>query len=147
MNDANDRKLFWACFIALIATAFGFIIRSTLIDTWGEQFGLDAVEKGKVNGAGIWPFAVSIILFSLVIDKIGYGRAMIFAFIAHVTYAVIVICAPLMLAGEGASPEQVLAGKRAGYWMLFIGNFIFGLGNGTVEAVINPVVATMFSRE
>ncbi len=25
--------------------------------------------------------------------------------------------------------------------------FIFALGNGTVEAVINPVVATMFSRD
>jgi MFS family permease len=147
MNDANDRRLFWACFIALIATAFGFIIRSTLIDTWGAQFGLNAVEKGQINGVGIWPFAVSIILFSLVIDKIGYGRAMVFAFFAHVTYAIVVICAPMMLAGEGASVDEILAGKRAGYWMLYIGNFIFGLGNGTVEAVINPVVATMFKRD
>lgn len=147
MNSANDRRLFWGCFIAMIATAFGFIIRGTLIDTWGEQFGLNAVEKGQINGIGVWPFAVSIILFSLVIDKIGYGRAMIFAFFAHLAYAIIVICAPLMLAGEGASADQVAAGKRAGFWMLCLGNFIFALGNGTVEAVVNPVVATMFSKE
>jgi MFS family permease len=147
MNTSNDRKLFWACWIALIATAFGFIIRGELLDTWGTQFGLDSVELGKINGVGVWPFAVSIILFSLFIDKIGYGRAMVFAFVAHITYAIVVICAPLLLAAPGASPEAVLAGKQAGYWMLYFGNFIFALGNGTVEAVINPVVATMFSRD
>jgi MFS family permease len=72
---------------------------------------------------------------------------MVFAFIAHITYALIVICAPLLLAAPGASPEAVAAGKHAGYWMLYAGNLIFALGNGTVEAVINPVVATMFSRD
>ncbi|HEY2762289.1 MAG TPA: MFS transporter [Pirellulales bacterium] len=147
MNSANDRKLFWACWIALIATAFGFIIRGSLLDTWGDQFGLNAVQKGLIGGVGIWPFAISIILFSLFIDKIGYGRAMVFAFICHVAYAIIVICAPLVLAPAGSSPEQITAGKQTGYWMLWIGNFIFAIGNGTVEAVVNPVVATMFSRE
>jgi MFS family permease len=147
MNTSNDRKLFWACWIALIATAFGFIIRGSLLDTWGEQFGLNAVEKGQISGVGVWPFAVSIILFSLFIDKIGYGRAMVFAFVAHITYAIVVICAPLFLAKAGASPDAVVAGKQAGYWMLYFGNFIFALGNGTVEAVVNPVVATMFSRD
>ncbi|MGE3315482.1 MAG: sugar MFS transporter, partial [Planctomycetaceae bacterium] len=104
-------------------------------------------EKGQINGVGIWPMGVSIILFSLIIDKIGYGRAMVFAFFAHIIYAVVVICAPMVLAGPDASPDAIAAGKRAGYWMLYIGNLIFALGNGTVEAVINPVVATMFSRE
>jgi MFS family permease len=147
MNHGNDRRLFWACWIALIATAFGFMIRGSLLDTWGAQFGLNSVEKGQISGVGVWPFAVSIILFSLFIDKIGYGRAMVFAFIAHVVYAIVVICAPMVLAPAGASPEAVAAGKHTGYWMLYIGNLIFALGNGTVEAVVNPVVATMFSRD
>lgn len=147
MTTSNDRRLFWACWIALIATAFGFMIRGSLLDTWGTQFGLNAVEKGEINGVGIWPFAVSIILFSLFIDKIGYGQAMVFAFIAHVAYAIIVICAPKALAGPDASPEAIAAGKHAGYWLLYLGNFIFALGNGTVEAVVNPVVATMFSND
>src|SRR4029078_330225 len=147
MNTTNDRKLFWACWIALIATAFGFVIRGLLLDTWGTQFGVNAVEKGQLNGAGIWRFAVSIILFSLVIDRIGYGRAMVFAFVAQIAYAIIVICAPLVLAAPGATPEAVAASKHAGYWMLYAGNLIFALGNGTVEAVINPVVATMCSRD
>ncbi len=143
----GEKYLFWACFIALIATAFGFMVRGVLIDEWGTQFGLDDVEKGQIAGVGVWPMGVSIILFSLVVDKIGYGRAMAFAFFAHIAYAVVVICAPMVLAPEGSSTAEIEAGKAAGYWMLYIGNLIFALGNGVVEAVINPVVATLFSRE
>ena len=39
---------------------------------------------GQIFGVGLWPFAISIVLFSLVIDKIGYGKAMVFAFVCHV---------------------------------------------------------------
>ncbi len=144
--ESGNKWLFWACFISLIATAFGFITRFSLLNEWAKQFSLNPVQTGEIGGAGVWPFAISIILFSLVVDKIGYGKAMAFAFLAHITYGVIVICAPLMLAAPGASPEAVAAGQKNGYWMLYLGSFIFALGNGTVEAVINPVVATMFSR-
>ncbi|RYE19793.1 MAG: MFS transporter, partial [Sphingobacteriales bacterium] len=34
-----------------------------------------------------------------------------------------------------------------GYTMLYIGTFIMALGNGTVEAVTNPAVASMFPKE
>jgi len=141
-----EKFLFWACFLSLIATAFGFIIRNMLMDTWAEEFNLTNIQRGEIFGVGLWPFGVSIVVFSLVIDRIGYGKAMIFAFFAHITYAIVTICAPFVLAGENASPEEVEAGQQAGYWMLYIGNLIFALGNGTVEAVINPVVATLFPR-
>ncbi len=120
--------LFWACFIALVATSFGFIIRANLIDTWAHQFNLSETQKGEILGVGLWPFAISSVLFSLVIDKIGYGRSMIFAFFCHVSSAFITIFAK-------------------DYWALYTGQFIVALGNGVVEAVINPVVATIFSKE
>ncbi|MEM1450761.1 MAG: MFS transporter [Planctomycetota bacterium] len=123
----GDKKLFWACFIALIATAFGFIVRAMVIDDWAAEFQLTETQKGQIFGVGLWPFAISIVLFSLIIDKIGYGRAMVFAFACHVVSAIVTMTA-------------------TGYWSLWIGNFIVALGNGTVEAVINPVVATMFAR-
>ena len=147
MNGPGDKKLFWSCFIALIATAFGFIVRAEIMDTWAVQFGFDETKKGQLFGVGLWPFAISIVLFSLIIDKIGYGRAMIFAFVCHVASMVITITAPTFLAKEGASLEEVAAGQKTGYWMLYLGNFIVALGNGTVEAVINPVVATVFFRD
>lgn len=126
--EAHQKRLFWGCFIALIATAFGFVVRTMVINDWAVQFSLTETQKGEILGVGLWPFALSIILFSLVIDKIGYGRAMVFAFVCHVVSAILTIFA-------------------TGYWMLYIATFIVALGNGTVEAVINPVVATMFRNE
>jgi MFS family permease len=37
-------------------------------------------------------------------------------------------------------------GKVGAYWCLYIGQFAFSLGNGTCEAVINPLTATLFPR-
>ncbi|MBF0489861.1 MAG: MFS transporter [Candidatus Omnitrophica bacterium] len=124
----NDLLLFWGCFIALIATAFGFVIRTQIIGDWGLQFALTETQKGELLGVGLWPFAISIVLGSLIIDKVGYGRCMIFAFICHVASVLITI-------------------NAHSYWGLYIGTFIVALGNGTVEAVINPVVATMFPKD
>ena len=123
-----SKWLFWTCFIALVATSFGFIIRTQIIGDLGLHFNLSETQKGEILGVGLWPFALSIILFSLVIDKIGYGRTLTFAFFCHVLSAVITIFA-------------------TGYQMLYWGTFILALGNGAVEAVINPVVATVYSKQ
>ncbi len=114
--------------MALVTTAFGFIVRAMLMDEWGVQFALTETQKGQIFAAGLWPFAISIVLFSLVIDRIGYGRAMVFAFACHATSVVLTVTAK--------TGEQL-------YW----GMFIVALGNGTVEAVANPVVATIFKRD
>jgi MFS family permease len=139
---SQEKLLFWACFCALIATAFGFIVRTQIMDEWKLQFGLSATQKGELFGAGMWPFAISIVLFSLIIDRIGYGKAMVFAFVGHIASAVITIFAP-QLAG---TPDSEGYNTRV-YWILYLGTFICALANGTVEAVINPVVATLFARE
>jgi len=125
--DASRGFLFATCFVALVATSFAFIIRAFIIDDLAVEFALSETQKGELFGAGLWPFAISIIAFSLVIDRIGYGRALWFAFGCHVVSAIVTISA-------------------TSYEMLYIGNFICALGNGTVEAVINPVVAAMFVR-
>lgn len=125
IEPSHDKLLFWGCFIALIATAFGFVVRTMIINEWAVEFSLSETQKGELFGVGLWPFAISIVLFSLVIDKIGYKNSMLFGFVCHLLSAVITIFA-------------------TGYWMLYIGTFIMALGNGTVEAYINPLVATMF---
>src|SRR4051812_22738671 len=78
---AGQQVLFWGCFIALITTAFGFVARMFLINTWAAEFNLDAAQSGRLAGIGIWPFAVSIIGFSLIIDRIGYKASMFIAFV------------------------------------------------------------------
>jgi MFS family permease len=131
--DAPDFKLFSACFVALVATAFSFMLRIFLMDTWADEFGLDNTQKGTIFGAGLWPFGVSIVLFSLVLDRIGYRKAMAFSFICHIGFVAMTIMA-------GRNPESA-------YQYLYWGSVIGALGNGTVEAVINPLIATVFHKE
>src|SRR5436190_13976670 len=134
----QDHLLFWGCFIALVTTAFGFIARMFLITTWGNEFNLDDAQRGRLAGIGIWPFAVSIIGFSLLIDRIGYKVSMIIAFLGHIIWACM---------GVSAYFVSQSGDKDAAYSMLYWGSLILALANGTVEAFINPVVATLFSRE
>ncbi len=126
----DETLLFWACFISLIATAFGFVIRSQIMESgdWAREFNLDNTQVARILGAGLWPFAISIVVFSLIIDWIGYGKAIAFAFVCHITSAILTVT---------AKTADTL------YWATLIG----ALGNGTVEAVINPVIATVFSKE
>jgi MFS family permease len=136
--STSNAILFLGCFIALVTTAFGFITRMFLIGTWAEEFNLDPAQAGRLAGIGIWPFAVSIIGFSLVIDKIGYKVAMVIAFLGHIIWAVMGVSAYYVSQGGNTA---------AAFQLLYWGSLICALGNGTVEAFINPVVATMFSRE
>ncbi len=138
--SSEQMKVFWGCFIALITTSTAFITRAILINTaWKTDFGLNDVKGQELFGAGIWPFAISIILFSFFIDKIGYKMAMFFSAICYVIYAAMALMAYSSV-HSGGSPDSA-------YQMLYWGSVILGLGNGTVEAFINPVVATLFNRE
>jgi MFS family permease len=111
-----------------VATAFAFMLRVQLMGTWEAEFNLTKTQSGTIFGAGFWPFGVSIVLFSLVLDRIGYRKAMIFAFVCHVLFAVMTIFAN-------------------GFHMLYWGSVIGGLAAGTVEAVINPLIATVYARQ
>ncbi|MBC7400354.1 MAG: MFS transporter [Mucilaginibacter sp.] len=129
MVDNHAKKiLFWGCFIVLVSSAFGFVFRSFLMADWGIQFGLSKTQQGEIFGVSFWPFGISIVFFSLIIDKVGYKKSMIFAFICHTLSVIITIMAN-------------------GYWMLYFGTLLFALGNGAAEAVVNPVVATMYPKE
>ncbi|MFL2480440.1 MAG: MFS transporter [Verrucomicrobiales bacterium] len=144
MTDSADNKpsklLFWGCFIALVTTSFGFITRMFLFDDPEivKLLNLDPAQVGKFKGIQIWPFAISIILFSLIIDKVGYKFSMIFAAACQIIWAIMGI-AGLSMAQGG----DVAGGANMLYW----GGLILALGNGTVEAFINPVVATMFTKD
>ena len=137
--------VFWGCLIALIATSFGFITRMLLIGRFQTDFGLDKVQVGELQGAGIWPFAISIILFSLIIDRIGYRIAMIFSFACYVAYLSLASMAFASI--QGVTGDALHAAQARGHALLYWGSIILGLGNGTVEAFVNPLIATMFRHD
>jgi MFS family permease len=125
-HQQSARRLFLGCFVGLVATAFGFAVRNSpeVMESWSQSFKLNEEQIGMIIGVGTYPFAISIIVLSLVIDRIGYGRAMAFAFAGHLLSAVMTIFAPNFI-------------------VLYLATFIYALANGAVEAVINPVVATI----
>jgi MFS family permease len=132
-SSARATRLFAGCFAAMFATSFAFIVRALVITDWGNAFALTEAQKGAIfPGAALFPFAISIVLFSLFIDRIGYGRIMVFAFAGHVVGTVVTI-----LAATAHTPA-------AAYQMLYFGTLITSLANGAVEAVVNPVTATLY---
>lgn len=155
MTTTTDRATvftFWGCFVALVTTSTAFITRAFLVNNpalWPAEFGLDKVQAQTLFGAGIWPFAISIILFSLLIDKIGYRVAMFFSFVCYALYGVLALKAHSVVhpAGAALTGEALLVARALALKYLTWGSILLGLGNGTVEAFINPVVATLFSKE
>lgn len=144
MNNRHDKILFWGCFIALITTSYAFISRIILCGgQFMTDFGLDKVKAGELIGAGIWPFGVSIIVFSLFIDRIGYKVAMVFSFCCYIIYSVMAFAAYSTIHGA----TDLVSAQQKGYTLLYWGSIILALGNGTVEAYINPMVATLFSKD
>jgi MFS family permease len=148
MNNKSDKILFWGCFIALITTSYAFISRIILCTSpqFAVEFGLDKVSVGELVGAGIWPFGVSIIVFSLFIDRIGYKVAMVFSFVSYLIYTAMAFMAYQTIHGV-TDPVALLAAQKHGHQLLYWGSIILGLGNGSVEAYANPIVTTMFNTD
>lgn len=131
----NAKRLLWAGFMAILAAGVGYSVRGGILGQWANQFGFSMTELGGITGGGLTGFGIVIILSSLIADKVGYGKLMAAAFLCHVISAVLTYSAPAAFASGG---------KDAAFNCLFWGMFIFAIGNGLCEAVVNPLTATLF---
>ena len=130
----NAYRLLWGGFMAILAAGVGFAIRGGFLDNWAKEFGFTSKELGDISGMGFTGFCFGIIIGGVICDKIGYGKLVIAAFALHMLSAVVTF-AP----APGMSKELVNQ-------LLTWGSFIFAFANGTLEAVANPLVATLFFR-
>lgn len=128
----NAKRLLWAGFTAILAAGVGFGIRGGIFANWAKEFGFSGAQLGAIGGAGFTGFCFGIIIGGVVVDKIGYGKLVFAAFLFHILSAFVTL---------GAS-EGMATGTA--YQFLLWGTFIFALANGTLEAVANPLVATLF---
>lgn len=134
VQDApNAHRLLWAGFMAILAAGVGFAIRGGIFDNWQREFGFTGSQLGQIGGAGFTGFCFGIIIGGVIADKIGYGKLVIAAFVFHVLSAVVTFAAT----GGTANAETA-------FNYLYWGMFIFAIANGTLEAVANPLVATVF---
>lgn len=136
-NSFNNMLLFWASFFTLIAAGMGFAIRGDIIGDWGRQFGFTQTELGLITGQPLLAFGLTIILFSFFSDLFGYGTLMIIAFLFHALSIALTLAAPFAFQSYG---------KEGAYWCLCLGAWSFSFGNGTCEAVINPLTAALFPQ-
>src|SRR5918992_856282 len=128
----NAKRLLWAGFLAILAAGIGFGIRGGILANWAADFGFTGAQLGAIGGAGFTGFCFGIIIGGVVVDKIGYGKLVVAAFLFPVLSAFITFAAT-----KGQS-------QATAYMFLYIGTFVFALANGTLEAVANPLVSTLF---
>src|SRR4051794_33497937 len=134
----NANRLLWAGFFSIFAAGVGFSVRGGILGYWAGEFGFTMSDLGGITGGGLAGFGVIIILGSLIADKIGYGKLMALAFVMHILSAGLTLCAGEIFARFG---------RDATFWTLYVAMFMFAIGNGVCEVVVNPMVAALFPKE
>lgn len=134
----NRYRLLWAGFFSIFAAGVGFAVRGRILVDWAREYGFTQQELGEISGGGLWGFGLIIIAGSLIADRVGYGRLMVFAFLMHVLSAILQMC---------TGPIYENFGRSGVYCSLTVAMVMFSCGNGTCEVVVNPMVAALFPRE
>lgn len=133
MNETaayNRKRIFVASCIALVTTAMAFSIRTDILSAFGVEFDLSHEQQGWINLAGIWGFPVAILLLGPLVDLIGMGRLLGLACFCHIGGILLTVFSP--------------AFGSLGYPVLLAAWLVISFANGTVEAVINPLCATIY---
>ena len=124
----NQRRLFIASCLSLVVTAMIFVIRGAITDEVKGVYGLTNEQYGWVSSMAFFGFASSILVVSALLDKLGMRNLLYLAFALHI----------------GGIIAFVTAGN---YTVLYLSMLVAGFGNGLVEAVINPLAATLYPEE
>jgi MFS family permease len=128
-------KLFLLSVIALVTAGMVFSIRASSLKEMEDIFFKasdpthSAALIGAVAGAAFLGFAISIFVGSPLCDFMGMGRLLGLSCLCFV--------------GGTAIAITTKPGGSA-YGLLWAGMFTMGLGHGLVEAVINPLIATIY---
>ncbi len=141
----NKTKLLIASFLTILVAGLGTAVRGGLLLEWGTAFGFTQTELGQITGGGFVGFGLVILVASAFLDRYGYKPFLMGAGVLHVLSVVVAIAATVIYNGSiDTDPEFA---RAAAYFCLFWGVFIFAVANGICEAVINPLVATLYPKE
>lgn len=124
-SGVRPGRLFIGSCTAITALAFSFAALSAVMYQLKSEFLLDNAQVGLIGGAGLWGMAISQVSFSPLCDLVGMRNLLRFAFVGHVAGVLMFVFAP-------------------GFQMLFAGALVLAIANGVIEAVCNPLTATLF---
>ena len=126
-----DRRWLFICScVALITSAFTFVVRGDILQEMGNAFDLTQQQKGGIEGAVFVGMALSMLVGGFICDLLGMKRIMILAFISHLVGSLATIFAPH---------------SDFSYQWLFVSSLLMGFGNGFTEVGINPLIATLYA--
>ena len=127
-TTSNRRSLFIASCASLLVTSLSFGIRAGILNDLGVEFELNGSELSRIAATAFWGFPVSMIIGGALVDTVGMKNLMRLAYIGHFIGILLTIFA-------------------GGFWSLWISTLFIGLANGMVEAVCNPLVASIYPEE
>ena len=127
-TTSNRRALFIASCASLLVTSLSFGIRAGILNELGVEFELNGSELSRIAATAFWGFPISMIIGGALVDKVGMKNLMRLAYIGHFAGILLTIFA-------------------GGFWSLWISTLFIGLANGMVEAVCNPLVASIYPEE
>ena len=128
LSAGQRRLLFIASCLALLTTAMVFSIRAAILDDLGAYFHVNRELVGIFAGKAFLGFAAAIVIGGPLCDALGMRSLLSIACLLHIAGVSLTIFAP-------------------SYGLLKSATFIVGLGNGLVEGVINPLIATVYAEE
>ena len=128
LSVGQRNRLFIASCFALLTTAMVFSIRAAILDDLGAHFHVNKELVGVFAGKAFLGFAAAILVGGPMCDALGMRALLGLAWLLHITGVLLTIFAP-------------------NYGVLESATFVVGLGNGLVEGVINPLIATIYADE
>ncbi len=106
-----------------------FALRARLETVFGpDGYGLTQEEIGWAFAPAFWGFTLAMIIGGPLVDYLGIKRIVWAAFFFHTVGIITTIIA-------------------RDFWTLFTGTLAIGIGNGMVEASLNPMIASMFPND
>lgn len=137
----NSRRLFVASCLALLTTSMAFSIRGDILDALGADFHLTKQQVGILLSPAFWGFTLSILIGGSLVDFIGMRLLLALSSFGYLGSILLIIFAPY--------PESAVDPyyTGTGFICLYSGMLILGLSQGLVEAVINPLCATIHSEQ
>lgn len=132
-KDYNKLRLFIGSCFALLVTALTFAMRAKIEEIFGPVadggvFGLSKEIIGWAFSPAFWGFTIAMVIGGFIIDIVKTRTIVWAAFILQLIGAVIFVL---------SHDKQTL----------FIANVFIGLGNGSVEASLNPLIATIYPKD
>jgi MFS family permease len=118
-------RLFFGSCTAVTALAFTFAAMSAVMYQLKTEFLLDNAQVGLIGGAGLWGMAISQISFSSLTDLVGMRNLLRLALVGHIVGVGLFVFA-------------------TGFTSLLVGALVIAIANGVIEAVCNPLTATLF---